>query len=372
MVPGIRGVIMNIIFYGAGECGKRALVKSKKYEGTSQVVGFADSNKTGRHCSLPIMGLDGIDKEETAVVITVVDIDIMLDIYHMLFQRQFKNIYLYLDKDNEWDYGTDFLEAECESCEGWGGCVIKQVEMHLADHCNLNCRGCTHFSPLFAPGYPEFDDVIRDIKQLRSKFSHILYFFLLGGEPFLNKEIVRYIEEIHKIMPLTGLRIVTNGLLIPSLPVEILDCIHRNQVLVSISEYEPTHEIINLIKSRLDEFSIAYEIRPYENKQKFIKPISTNKNSRYPNKCMSNGCINIWNGKIARCPTLMYIGQFNKIFSTELPDDEIYDLYGNIDGSELKELLKKEVPLCRHCVKNEIEWGRCDRNLQFSDFATDE
>lgn len=25
---------------------------------------------------------------------------------------------------------------------------LDYVEFHLADHCNLNCRGCGHFSPI--------------------------------------------------------------------------------------------------------------------------------------------------------------------------------------------------------------------------------
>ena len=25
---------------------------------------------------------------------------------------------------------------------------LRGFELHLVDHCNLNCRGCTHFSPL--------------------------------------------------------------------------------------------------------------------------------------------------------------------------------------------------------------------------------
>ena len=26
--------------------------------------------------------------------------------------------------------------------------MLEKIDIHLTDHCNLNCKGCTHFSPL--------------------------------------------------------------------------------------------------------------------------------------------------------------------------------------------------------------------------------
>jgi len=32
------------------------------------------------------------------------------------------------------------------------------VEMHIVNHCNLNCAGCNHFSPLAEPWFIEIED----------------------------------------------------------------------------------------------------------------------------------------------------------------------------------------------------------------------
>ena len=52
------------------------------------------------------------------------------------------------------------------------------------------------------------------------------------------------------------IQIVTNGLLIPKLDAGILKTLHDNDIVVSISEYLPTHKIINQIIRKLEENSI--------------------------------------------------------------------------------------------------------------------
>lgn len=109
-------------------------------------------------------------------------------------------------------------------------------------------------------------------------------------------------------------------------------------------------------------------IRPFDSKMVFNKPLSLSDNSRYERKCISNGCVNIWNGMISRCPTLMYINRFNQVFGTELPDDGIYDLR-ELNGEQILEIIEKTVPLCRYCVSNDIEWGSCGSLPELKDFA---
>lgn len=36
--------------------------------------------------------------------------------------------------------------------------MIGYIETHIVDHCNLKCRGCSHFSGLATPYYKSLDD----------------------------------------------------------------------------------------------------------------------------------------------------------------------------------------------------------------------
>lgn len=361
---------MDMIFYGAGDWGKAALndffTKKNKKE---RFVGFADSHKDGNYMGYPILTIQTLNTRDTIVVITVNNSLIVTEIYKYLKEYGIEHVYWFINKSIGGEEG-DFLKDECINCSNWGTEVLPKVEMHIADYCNLNCRGCTHFSPIFNKEFPDLNDRISDVKILKKKVSHIVLFSILGGEPFLNPDIDKYIEEIRKILPDTYIDIVTNGLLIPKLSAEIFECIKRNRIVVSISEYEPTHRIITLIEEILNKHGVLYEIRKYEEKRKFIKPLSLSGDGKYSNKCISNGCVNIWNGKIARCPTLMYIDRFNEVFCQKLPNEGIMPLRDCPDGDELLNVLQKKVPLCRHCVCCEIEWGCCSRSIGLEDFAS--
>ena len=360
---------MDIIFFGAGFWGQQAYKKYKVNNYKNQLRGFMDNKKTGEYCGLPIISIENVDRESAAVVITIESPFAVSEIYAQLRKQGIKNIYWYLNQNYRKSGEDDFLEAECVCADTWGDCVLPQAEMHIADHCNLNCKGCTHFSPIFEKELPDFKTRMKDVAWLKSQFSNVLYFSILGGEPFLNPDIIKYIVEIRKLLPDSYIQIVTNGLLLLHLDEEVFSHIRENKITVSISEYEPTHKKIKEIEEILKKYRVSYIIRPYDSKQKFNIPLSLSDKSKYPPKCISNGCVNVWNGKIARCPTLMYVEKFNEVFHTDLPTEGIMQMRDCPDGAKLLELLQKEVPLCKHCVECPIEWHRCSGTPEIGDFA---
>lgn len=363
----------KIVLYGAGEEGEKLLRRMEELQDAIEVLGYADSFKTGYYCGYPILSREKMEEIEADIVITVKDHIIMKQIYDNLAWFKKGNIYWHYDDRGALHTVTYdvFLLKECirlKDCVREKG-ILPRVEMHICDYCNLNCSGCTHFSPIFERKLPDRKKRIADVQKLSEKVGVVLKFFIMGGEPFLNPDIARYIEDIRKILPDTDLWVVTNGLLIPGIEEEVLACMQRNNVAVSISEYEPTHYVIDKIKVRLENAGLHYNIRSYDIKQKFIKPLSLSDRSKYNQRCISEGCINICDGMIARCPTLMYIDRFNETFGTMLPNDGIYDLDDCPSGEELMTLLQQEVSLCRHCVENETEWSRCGSKVVLSDFA---
>jgi len=251
---------MSMLFYGAGNWGKAALEAYSGRECHGEVLeGFVDSKKTGMFYGYPVYSVSGISNKDVRVVITIADLLIVAEAYNILKRAGINEIYRFEGKaDSQGDCG-DFIETECTRCD-WGDCVLPKVEMHIMDSCNLNCRGCTHFSPLFGKEKPDFAGRIRDVEALKEKIPHIVAFSILGGEPFLNPDIDRYITEIRKLLPDTYIQIVTNGLLIPQLGAGILECIRENEIAVQISEYRPTHQIIDRIRDTLDRYGISVSL----------------------------------------------------------------------------------------------------------------
>lgn len=96
-----------------------------------------------------------------------------------------------------------------------GRLVLDAVELHLVDRCNMNCAGCSHFSP-FAPAWQaDVETIVRDLTALKAKFvGGIRHVNLLGGEPFLHPNLCGIIARVKEVCPDALVTVVTNGLTI--------------------------------------------------------------------------------------------------------------------------------------------------------------
>jgi organic radical activating enzyme len=358
----------KILIYGAGCNGELALdlLKNNYQTEETEICGFIDKNKSGSYLGYSIFKLDEIEYFNGKIVIAIKNYNVVRTVCDDLKKNGYTNIFWFRNQKSVLNY-KDFFVEQCIDCSEWGETILRHVEMHISDACNLNCRGCAHYSPTFEKELPDIESRLNDVRRLNEKVSHIMQFYILGGEPLLNPQVDEYVREIRKILPTTELYIVTNGLLINKLESETLQTIRENNVWVSISEYPATHDLIGQMKVKLDESHILHEIRPY--KQKFNIPLSLNENSRYPQFCLGNNCVTIWNGKVSRCPRVMYIPHFNSYFGTNLPEEGTLDLADDISGQELVDFLCKEVPHCKHCVKNEVDWKACGKDPKLEDFA---
>ena len=213
-------------------------------------------------------------------------------------------------------------------------------------------------------------DRIKDIYILKRKFPHIIEFRLLGGEPLLSDLLVDYINEVRKYYPETRLELFTNGFLISNLSYEKLKCIKDNNVIVSVTAYAPTKKIMKKIKDTLQEYGIHYIINLEEENIKFNKPLSASNSTKLLKKCINEGCVNVYNGKISKCPLVMYIHKLNERFNVNFPTDGIYSLNDNTSAQELCEKLNKKIPLCTYCVDNPIEWEKCSIQSLLDDWGS--
>lgn len=362
---------MDYVIYGACDIGRRAEESLKNNYGI-EILGYMDTYKKGVFHQHQILDMDEVDRE-VYVIVTVLNPHNTVVICRLLKKKGFRNLYWFYDMNQKIPERKNFLLEECFKMASVEEGLLVHGEFHISDKCNLNCRGCTYFSPLFDSIGMDYESRINDLREIKRIFSSVFRLDILGGEPLLNDELDRYVVTIRKMFPDSFIQIYTNGLLIPNLPDAVLQIIHDANVAFSISEYLPTHKMIDKIKARLNEFGIRYKIAEYEKKQVFNRPISTNSHSKYEQLCISDGCVTIADGKIARCPTLMYVGKFNEVFHKNLPTEGIIKL-SEWQGTteELLYNLEQEVPLCKHCVKNDMEWSVCGKEKKFEDFATED
>lgn len=236
------------------------------------------------------------------------------------------------------------------------------LETNIIDGCNLNCKGCTHFAGLFKHEeiYP-LEDFKRDVRQL-SRVCDVRKFHLLGGEPLLLKNINEYVKISRQYLRGTDLRIVTNGLLIPSMPESFFATLRENNCTVDISAYAPTMKISDKIKQILTANKIVFHLNNYAI-EKFGVLLTLNGNNN-PNKarnlCCNDTCRLLRNGKIYKCPFDALSYRFAEKFGLEnLPAATGVDLYAS-NFASLIQMLDGNVEMCSWCsdqsTRRTIPW----------------
>ena len=362
---------MDVLIYGAGQNCK-SLIEAAKLSADIRVKGIFDTYIKGERFGFEILDIckfkDYGLPNDLPVIISLGALKDAVGIARKIQRNGFINVYWYLNKTKI--FSDNFLEANCIKLPNLSkDAFLPSLEVHVADFCNLNCAGCVHFSPLFEKIFPDKDKRLDDLNIISSLVDHVGVLSLLGGEPLLNPDCIHYVNEARKCFPKSEIQLVTNGLLLLKVKEDLFHALHENNITLIISEYEPTHKLINAIIKKLDEWSIDYTIRAYEKKQKFNRPLSIRKGSQHELYCICDGCVGVCDGKVARCPVVLYIRKFNERFKQNLPEYGVWQLSDFRNGDELLRRMEEKIPLCDYCIRNEMDWHMCTREASITDFA---
>lgn len=144
-----------------------------------------------------------------------------------------------------------------------GRVPLLHVEADIVIGCNMRCEYCSHFSPLRKGAIPA-DELIESFTLWRKKIKPA-YFILLGGEPLLHPECARIIRESRHIWDDSKLSITTNGLLLKTVKIEVLDAIKETDCELVVTEhtFEPQHrEMLDEGYKRLKQLGVKFIVRP--------------------------------------------------------------------------------------------------------------
>jgi hypothetical protein len=84
------------------------------------------------------------------------------------------------------------------------------IETEIADHCNLRCKDCSHHSPYMSRGFYEMRQYKEDVAAL-TKVLHVQGFRIVGGEPFLNRQLLTYVAIARDYGLADAIGVCTNG-----------------------------------------------------------------------------------------------------------------------------------------------------------------
>ena len=354
----------NIVIFGASNVGLR--IKHDFESEGIQVNCFCDNNEKKRACMLE--GLSIISFQEliqkykdgcvNAVVIAVKEPDCIVD--------QIRESRISIKT-----YGVthEYMQEARSVFSSWKDCLFEidvnkprmyYFEYHVSYHCNLKCKGCGHYSNIAPEEFGDFDKFESDIYRLKELFWGIRMIRLMGGEPLLNPRLPDFCHMARKVFPDADIRIVSNGLLIPSINVEILKAMKENYIGFDITQYPPTSELKERIELRCLENEVLYTMSGKVNQ--FFRTLNINGDSNKKDEhsiCGSRRCHFLENGKISVCGLPILNKKYKDIIGHNAPvfEQDIMDIYDNsLDGFAINDFLSKPIETCRYCDNEHAVW----------------
>jgi len=240
---------------------------------------------------------------------------------------------------------------------------LPYLEFHVADHCNMNCKACEHYSSLVQePHFTNYEQFEKDFQQLKSYVDDIGVIRIMGGEPLLNPELHKYVRLSRKTYPNARIYVVTNALLIKQISRELIEAMREEEVKFSISYYPPLEgkmdDKIEFIKEQGIGYTISELNHKFTKKQTLIAQSDEDTVQGFV-QCLQASCHNIYEGKLAACFLPFTTKYFNQYFQKELPEDGAIDLYE--DGLTIERIkigLLTPFERCRYCtIAEEVDWG---------------
>lgn len=220
--------------------------------------------------------------------------------------------------------------------------MIPYFETHITEACNLKCRGCSHFSVFAKPKHKDLEEFEREFKRL-SEIEEIGIIRLMGGEPLLNPDFMKYCRIARHYFPRTAISLVTNGILGHKLEPHI-DELTELRINVTISDYHLDKQNKN-IHTELHEKGKLYNI-------------SLDPSGKQDADLMHYFCdirIHSWfyfmDGRFYPCCIAGTIHDFWNHFGLDwgFTQEELSIDIFNHTAEEIEEFISKPCKLCRFC-----------------------
>lgn len=118
---------------------------------------------------------------------------------------------------------------------------LMRIEYHVVDHCNLNCKGCAHFSNISPHSFRDVNDFEKEISCLASKIK-LDELRIMGGEPLLHPNLVSFLSVARKYYTKSKITVCTNAIALNRMNDDFWDCMRKNKIGLELTMYPPMKE----------------------------------------------------------------------------------------------------------------------------------
>lgn len=247
-----------------------------------------------------------------------------------------------------------------------------RLEFVLSDCCNLNCRGCTHYSPIAPREFEPLDVLERNMSHLaRACGATVKKAYLIGGEPLLYPDIHKAMRMLRKYFPTQELYLFTNGIALPKMDDDFWTAASETDTIIAVTRYPIRFDydaVLDLCMAKGVRTEVFGDRSQDGSFFKFGLDPDKRQNGRIAHfKCFNRGCISVVGDRVYPCSISACVSHLNKAFGTQFVHEQgdWIDVTAVKSAKDILRLRDKPVPFCRYCAKPvEVKYGpsRRDKN----------
>ena len=234
---------------------------------------------------------------------------------------------------------------------------LTRMDLVVTTRCSLRCEKCANLMQYYEhPSDIELNIIIESMDRLTRSVDFIGTLYVLGGEPFLYKELDKVLCYLNQLRNIGEIKVVTNGTICPSSDnISLWEELHRPNIRVSISDYGLLSKNKNKLYGECKKRHINIEI---EENKRFYDTGNMKKRNRTEEQLqtvfMECGtlCRSLFNGEFHYCPRSSHgtdLGIIKKY------NNEYVNLFENQTDLEIREEIrtlinrKEFIEACDYC-----------------------
>lgn len=251
------------------------------------------------------------------IINTVIDIQDVSDLIKRIKHDAALPLGLYLDDIEIMDSdgireSKDFLRYSLEAVrkchQGYFNedkLFLRSVDLVITEKCSLKCVDCSNLMQYYEkPIDVDFSEIKGDFEKLLENVEFIYEVRLIGGEPFMNKEIYAILEYLLKIDKIEKIVIYTNA----TIPIkdDKLNILKDKKIIFSVTDYGEISKNTPKVLRQLTDYGLTCRVhRPeywtdsgkihYHNRsEKELEEIF--------DQCCGKNLTTLSSGRLYRCP----------------------------------------------------------------------
>jgi MoaA/NifB/PqqE/SkfB family radical SAM enzyme len=226
---------------------------------------------------------------------------------------------------------------------------IQNVDLIITERCSMKCKDCANLMQYYEnPENSDLNEMVQTIDSLCEKADEVYEVRVIGGEPFMNKEIHLIVEKLTSKENVHKVSIFTNATIVPR--DTQWKALQHPKVRFFITEYLQSRNLAPLIAA-LEERKIPYvseQANGWTDSAALDKHNRTDEeNERVFQTCCAKNLATLHDGFLYRCPFSANASKLKAI--PDYKDD--YIEVRTASREQIKSFLRDQpfIGACDHC-----------------------